>query len=118
MRNGTHAEVAAVDGLLDEAVRRGLALRLDSVDQVLMAAAWFLHRWPGENLAVKIREVLTPRPGGYVLTLVPAGELLAPGKVLVFRATAEINGVERPVASVVISIPASWDELERRRAEA
>ncbi len=118
MRNGTRAEVAAVDGLLDEAARRGLTLRLDSVDQVLMAAAWFLHPRPAENLAVKIREVLAPRPGGYVLTLVPAGELLPPGKVLVFAATADINGRSTPVASVLVAVEATWAELESRRAEA
>ncbi len=118
MRHGTTLEVATVDGLLDEATRRGLSLRLNSVDQVLKAAAWFLARPPRENLAVRIREVLTPRPGGYCLSVVPASALLPAGKVICFGATAEVNGVERPVASVVVSIDASWSELEKRRAEA
>ncbi len=118
MRNGTRAEGAAVDGLLDEAARRGLALRLDSVNQVVVSAAWFLHRRPAENLAVRIREALTPRPGGYCLSVVPASSLLPPGKVICFGATAEVNGHSTRVASVVVAVAATWAELERRRAEA
>jgi len=118
VRNGTHAEVAAVDGLLDEAARRGLTLRLSSVTEVLGAAAWFLARPPRENLVHRIREALTPREGGYVLAVAPASALLPPSKVICFGGTAEVNGRSMRVATVVVAVPATWAELERRRAEA
>ena len=85
---------------------------------VKRVAVLLLHPRPAPNLAVRIREALTPRPGGYCLNVVPASALLPAGKVICFGATALINGCSTPVASVLVAVDASWAELEKRRAEA
>ncbi len=106
----------AVDELLEQAGARGLVLRLDRVEDVVRAAAWFLARPPRKNLVHLIREATRPRPGGYALVPVPADATRPPGRISITRAH-DGNGVSVNVVLVALG-GVTWAELEKRRAEA
>ncbi len=118
MRSATREEATAVDRVIEKADRRGLVLRVDSLEKVLAIIGWFSADHPDEDLVHRIREALTPRKDGYVVTIAAASAALPAGRVMVFPGTADVNGRPVQCVGVVVSVEASWEELERRRAEA
>ncbi len=118
MRTATRQEATAIDSVIGKADQRGLVLRVDSLEKVLAIIAWFSADHPDEDMVHRLREALTPRKDGYVVTIAAASATLPAGRVMVFPGSAEVNGHSIKCIGVVVSVAASWDELERRRAEA